>query len=166
MPLSGSRFAATVFAEGGPADDDGSLWGMTGGDLFRKLHPRMQKFMKDVPGLRRSWEERMDSYFSDTSKSRSAQEVASLKEELEAKVADVNKEVEKDPEALDEWEDDLMGRTFVHNSVQSCNQRQTKARGPTQPPAISSCPCFLPSLAVGYSKCHRRPPKSCQVDFL
>eukprot|EP00931_Biecheleriopsis_adriatica_P013908 TRINITY_DN11542_c0_g1_i1.p1 TRINITY_DN11542_c0_g1~~TRINITY_DN11542_c0_g1_i1.p1 ORF type:complete len:147 (+),score=35.64 TRINITY_DN11542_c0_g1_i1:29-469(+) len=146
MPLSGSRFAATVFAEGGPADDDGSLWGMTGGDLFRKLHPRMQKFMKDVPGLRRSWEERMDSYFSDTSKSRSAQEVASLKEELEAKVADVNKEVEKDPEALDEWEDDLMGRT--------------------QPPAISSCPCFLPSLAVGYSKCHRRPPKSCQVDFL
>eukprot|EP00440_Ansanella_granifera_P021657 gb/GFBE01023508.1/.p1 GENE.gb/GFBE01023508.1/~~gb/GFBE01023508.1/.p1 ORF type:complete len:144 (+),score=28.13 gb/GFBE01023508.1/:1-432(+) len=132
MPRGAGQLLFSAFASTGgdesSHDASEASWGFTSGKLFKRLHPKMQDFMIKVPGLRKQWEDEVNAVIGDTSKS--ADEVAAMKETLEKNMAALNKEIEENPRALDEAEDAIMGRQ----------------------PAIACCPLILPPPSCEFQR--------------
>eukprot|EP00930_Biecheleria_cincta_P033765 TRINITY_DN23382_c0_g1_i1.p1 TRINITY_DN23382_c0_g1~~TRINITY_DN23382_c0_g1_i1.p1 ORF type:complete len:172 (+),score=40.69 TRINITY_DN23382_c0_g1_i1:30-545(+) len=171
MPRGLGRFIYTAFeaaAQAGPpshgadetSTDHGSIaatasggskgrgWEkLTSDKLFGELHPKIQDFLVKVPGLKKEWEEAMGRELEDV-KHKDADEIKEISALVRGNIKALNKEVEDNPDALKETQEDLFG----------ASARQAKAE----------CSAWLlpPSALSRRSKAGRQRWRRQQASFL
>mmetsp|Transcript_54685 Transcript_54685/g.97566 ORF Transcript_54685/g.97566 Transcript_54685/m.97566 type:complete len:139 (+) Transcript_54685:49-465(+) len=106
-----TAFGSTEGGESSHASD--ALGGMTTETVFKRLHPKMQDFLANIPGLKKEWEESINSGFLEM-KTKGPDEVKRMKDILENNLNELNKQVDANPRALEE-----ASNVFMSNGQQA-----------------------------------------------